>query len=43
MKIGMIKVNDLINPPHPGSKLFEEPILDFDISPILWTGENSNF
>ena len=25
-------INDLLNPPHPGSKLFEELILDFGIS-----------
>ena len=25
-------MSDLINPPHPGFKLFEELVLDFDIS-----------
>jgi len=29
---GILYVDDLLNPPHPGSKLFEELILDFDIS-----------
>ena len=29
---GFVDVSDLINPPHPGFKLFEELILDFDTS-----------
>ena len=29
---GIVDVSDLINPPHPGFKLFEELVLDFDIS-----------
>ena len=31
---GIVFVHDLLNPPHPGCKLFEELILDFDISPL---------
>ena len=29
---GIIYISDLLNPPHPGHKLFEELILDYDIS-----------
>ena len=29
---GILYVNDLLNPPLPGSKLFEELVLDFDVS-----------
>ena len=29
---GIVYISDLLNPPHPGSKLFEELILDYDIS-----------
>ena len=29
---GILYINDLFNPPLPGSKLFEELVLDFDIS-----------
>ena len=29
---GIIHMSDLLNPPHPGSKLFEGLILDFDVS-----------
>ena len=29
---GILYINDLLNPPHPGAKLFEELILDFDVS-----------
>ena len=29
---GIIFISDLLNPPHPGSKLFEELILDYDIT-----------
>ena len=29
---GILYVTDFLNPPHPGSKLFEELVLDFDIS-----------
>ena len=31
-KKGIVYVKDLLNPPHPGYKLFEELVLDFDIS-----------
>ena len=30
--MGIVYINDLLNPPLPGSKLFEELILDFGIS-----------
>ena len=30
---GIVFISDLLNPPLPGSKLFEELILEFDISP----------
>ena len=29
---GIVYIHDLLNPPLPGSKLFEELVLDFDIS-----------
>ena len=29
---GIIFISDLLNPPHPGGKLFEELVLDFHIS-----------
>ena len=29
---GIIYVNDLLDPPHPGAKLFEELVLDFEVS-----------
>ena len=29
---GIVYISDLLNPPHPGYKLFEELILDYDIS-----------
>ncbi|XP_072168661.1 uncharacterized protein [Diadema setosum] len=29
---GIVFISDLLNPPHPGYKLFEELILDYDIS-----------
>ena len=29
---GIVYISDLLNPPHPGHKLFEELILDYDIS-----------
>ena len=29
---GIVYISDLLNPPHPGSKLFEELILDYDIN-----------
>ena len=29
---GIVYISDLINPPHPGNKLFEELILDYGIS-----------
>ena len=29
---GIVYISDLLHPPHPGSKLFEELILDYDIS-----------
>lgn len=28
---GIVYISDLLNPPHPGNKLFEELILDYDI------------
>ena len=33
MDRGIVYISDLLNPPHPGSKLFEELVLDFNISP----------
>ena len=30
---GIIFISDLLYPPHPGSKYFEELILDYDINP----------
>ena len=32
-KMIIVYISDLLNPPHPGSKLFEELVLDFNISP----------
>ena len=32
MKRGIQYISDLLNPPLPGSKLFEELVLDFDVS-----------
>ena len=29
---GIVYISDLLNPPHPGHKLFEELILDYGIS-----------
>ena len=31
---GIIFISDLLNPPHPDYKLFEELVLDYDISPL---------
>ena len=33
MDRSIVYISDLLNPPHPGSKLFEELVLDFNISP----------
>ena len=29
---GILYISDLLDPPHPGAKLFEELILDFEVS-----------
>ena len=34
---GIVYISDLLNPPHPGHKLFEELILDYDISVLFGT------
>ena len=29
----ILYINDLLNPPHSGAKIFDKLILDFDVSP----------